>query len=197
MLILIDNGHGRETPGKRSPDGLLEEWRWTRQAATLLQEKLDSMLIPCIRLVAEEGDVPLKERVRRANAYGRDALLVSLHCNAAGMGASWMSAHGWSAYVAQNASTCSKDFASRLAYEARAMGLHVRQPLPQQPYWVQSLAICRDTVMPAVLTENMFMDNRDDCAWLLTPEGLATIATLHATAIRQMTSDKLQMANDK
>lgn len=26
MKILIDNGHGRETPGKRSPDGRLLEY---------------------------------------------------------------------------------------------------------------------------------------------------------------------------
>ena len=25
-VILIDNGHGQDTKGKRSPDGLLMEW---------------------------------------------------------------------------------------------------------------------------------------------------------------------------
>ena len=30
MKILIDNGHGRETAGKRSPDGRLLEWAYTR-----------------------------------------------------------------------------------------------------------------------------------------------------------------------
>ena len=33
MRILIDNGHGENTPGKRSPDGKLKEWAYTRDIA--------------------------------------------------------------------------------------------------------------------------------------------------------------------
>lgn len=33
MKILIDNGHGRETPGKRSPDGRLLEYAQNRLLA--------------------------------------------------------------------------------------------------------------------------------------------------------------------
>lgn len=33
MIVLIDNGHGVETPGKRSPDGRLREYAWTREVA--------------------------------------------------------------------------------------------------------------------------------------------------------------------
>lgn len=31
--ILIDNGHGIDTPGKRSPDGVLREYAWNRLIA--------------------------------------------------------------------------------------------------------------------------------------------------------------------
>ena len=48
------------------------------------------------RIVNEDTDVPLSERCRRANAIynetGKKAILVSIHCNAAGSGASWMNA---------------------------------------------------------------------------------------------------------
>ena len=30
MKILIDNGHGEDTPGKQSPDGRLAEWAYRR-----------------------------------------------------------------------------------------------------------------------------------------------------------------------
>ena len=30
MKILIDNGHGVDTPGKRSPNGVLREYAWNR-----------------------------------------------------------------------------------------------------------------------------------------------------------------------
>ena len=33
MKILIDNGHGVDTPGKRSPDGKLREYAWNRLIA--------------------------------------------------------------------------------------------------------------------------------------------------------------------
>lgn len=31
MKVLIDNGHGENTPGKRSPDGRLREWAYSRK----------------------------------------------------------------------------------------------------------------------------------------------------------------------
>ena len=33
MKILIDNGHGCNTPGKRSPDGRFREYAWAREIA--------------------------------------------------------------------------------------------------------------------------------------------------------------------
>lgn len=33
MKILIDNGHGENTPGKRSPDGVLREYAYAREIA--------------------------------------------------------------------------------------------------------------------------------------------------------------------
>ena len=33
MKILIDNGHGVDTAGKRSPDGSLREYKYTREIA--------------------------------------------------------------------------------------------------------------------------------------------------------------------
>ena len=29
-IVILDNGHGDETPGKCSPDFSLFEWRWNR-----------------------------------------------------------------------------------------------------------------------------------------------------------------------
>lgn len=33
MKVLIDNGHGANTPGKRSPDGRLREYAYAREIA--------------------------------------------------------------------------------------------------------------------------------------------------------------------
>ena len=43
MKILIDNGHGRETAGKRSPDGRLLEWSYNREIARQVVASLSSL----------------------------------------------------------------------------------------------------------------------------------------------------------
>lgn len=183
MAILIDNGHGAETPGKRSPDGRLLEWKWTRRLARMIVDDLAASGFDSRLLVPERADVPLRERCARANAAPGSNILVSIHANASGMG-EWRQARGWSVFVAPNASVASKRLASAMAAEAQAQGLNVRRPSPHQDYWTQNLAICRDTRCPAVLTENLFMDNREDLELMLSGEAMRKLAALHADAIR-------------
>lgn len=103
MKILIDNGHGENTPGKRSPDGTFREYAYTREIADEVVRELAKRGYVAERIVKENLDVPLAERARRVNEvcarYGaNNVLLVSIHCNAAGNG-EWMNARGWSAYT--------------------------------------------------------------------------------------------------
>lgn len=67
MKILIDNGHSNNTPGKRSPDGRLLEWAYTREIADRVAARLQSAGISSMRLVTEDTDISLEERVGRAN----------------------------------------------------------------------------------------------------------------------------------
>ena len=183
FTVLIDNGHGACTPGKRSPDGKIREYAYTRALAAMIKERLDKAPgISCGLLVPEEEDVSLRERVRRANDM-QPHLLVSLHINASGMGADWREARGWGAYVGPRANSGSLRAASALARAAEAAGLKVRRPAPGVDAWAQNLAICRDTVCSSVLTENLFMDNAEDCAFLLSPDGMRILAEVHAGAI--------------
>lgn len=111
---MLDNGHGAETPGKRSPDGRLMEWEYTRQLAAAIEARLLATGYNVRRIVEETADVPLRERCRRVNEVCRThphVLLVSLHCNAAGNGSQWCEARGWGAYVSLNASENSKRLA--------------------------------------------------------------------------------------
>lgn len=189
MIVLLDNGHGVNTPGKASPDGRLKEYQYTREIVSrihkqLIQEGIDSHI-----LVPEETDVSLKERVSRANnlyqKYDKQAILISVHCNAAGSGQKWENARGWSVFVAQNASNNSKKLANSLAEEASKCNLKMRYSTSKQLYWVQSLAICRDTNCPAVLTENLFQDNKDDVEFLLSESGKQIITKLHVEGIKK------------
>lgn len=40
MKILLDNGHGENTAGKRSPDGVLREYRYTRDITQGIEREL-------------------------------------------------------------------------------------------------------------------------------------------------------------
>lgn len=171
MKILIDNGHGKETPGKRSPDERLKEFAYTREIAERVVDGLQNEGIDAVRIVTEENDVTLSERVRRVNAFGKDTILISIHCNAMGSGADWMPAQGWSVFVGGNASMNSKRLARQLAQTAISKNVKVRRPSPQDLYWTANLYICQRTNCPAVLVENFFQDNRKDVDFLLSEEG--------------------------
>lgn len=187
MKVLIDNGHGENTPGKRSPDGRLREWAYTREIADMVVVGLRKLGIDAERIVKEDSDVPLSERCKRANAIyketGRKAILVSIHCNAAGSGAAWMNAKGWSVFVSNNASVNSKRLAICLGQAAEVQKVPIRRQTPKLLYWEQNLAMCRDTNCPAVLTENFFQDNREDVDYLLSGEGKKAVAQIHIDGI--------------
>lgn len=187
MKILIDNGHGENTPGKRSPDGRFREYLYAREIADMVVAGLRKCGIEAERIVKEDIDISLSERCKRANAIyketGKKAILVSIHCNAAGSGAVWMNAHGWSVFVSNNASANSKKLAECLAKAAKDIPVPIRVPSPRQMFWEQNLAMCRDTNCPAVLTENFFQDNKDDVDFLLSAEGKQAVAQIHIEGI--------------
>lgn len=187
MKVLIDNGHGENTPGKRSPDGRLREWSYTRKIADRVITELRTKGIDAERIVKEMVDIPLSVRCRRANTIyresGGNAILVSIHCNAAGVGSDWLPAHGWSVFISDNASTNSKKLATCLAEVAIQKEVFVRQPTPELLFWIQNLAICRDTNCPAILTENFFQDNKEDVEFLLSEEGMRMVTQIHVEGV--------------
>ena len=91
-IVLFDNGHGQETPGKRSPmwkDGRqLFEWEFNRDMVCRIILKCYHAGIRVVKLVPETSDVSLEERCKRANMwYDRcngNCVVVSIHANAGG-----------------------------------------------------------------------------------------------------------------
>lgn len=190
MKILIDNGHGENTPGKRSPDGLLREYAYVREIAEKIQKELSAKGYDVERIVRETIDVPLSERTRRVNEtcarYGSaNVILVSVHCNAAGNGG-WMNARGWSAYTSKG-STKADELASCLyasAAENLPAGMKIRSDWSDKdPDWEENFYILQKTKCPAVLTENLFQDNKEDVDFLLSDNGKQTIVKLHVEGI--------------
>ena len=188
MKILIDNGHGYNTPGKCSPDGRLREYKYTREVAAVVVSKLKALGYDAELVTPETYDVSLNTRVRRINEICRkvgakNVIVVSIHNNAAKGDGKWHDATGWSGWVAPNASTNSKRLAQALYAEAERRSLKGNRSVPPCKYLVGNFAIIRDTLCPAVLTENLFQDNREDVNFLLSDKGHEAIAQLHIKGV--------------
>ena len=185
--ILIDNGHGQGN-GNSSPDGTLLEWQWCRECAALVVAALKARGIDARLLTPELTDVPLPERVRRVNAWcakvGRDNVaVVSIHNNAAGVGKVWRDASGWLCFVDPSAGKGSRRLADLLSEEAMERGFKGNRR--QGPVVRKLLSITHNTQCAAVLTENLFQDNRKDCATLLSQEGMEKLVAVHVEAVRR------------
>lgn len=190
MIVLLDNGHGKDTRGKRSPlwpDGSqLLEWEFNRDIVCRLTEMLLRDGRSYEVLVPEMSDVPLSERCRRANEiYDREAgncILISVHGNAGG-------GTGWEAYTTRG-ETKADGLASLLYEEAEwefiRDGWRIRKDFADGDADKESdFYILRHTKAPAVLTENFFMDNERDCRLMLSAEGRERIARVHFNAIKR------------
>lgn len=183
MLILIDPGHGIDTPGKRSPDGRFLEYLWNRQIADLLIDRFMVMGIDASLVVTETNDISLSTRVQRVNKMcskigASNIILLSIHSNAAGDGSKWMSAQGWSCYTSKG-ETKSDVIAECLydAFEAEFADRKIRKDMSDGDRdWEENFYVLKKSKCPAVLLENFFYDNRDECAWLLKDETKERVA---------------------
>ena len=100
MTILLDPGHGSDTPGKRSPDGHFREYAYNRYLAIEIRNRLAALGLDTIIITPEQEDIPLLERCRRANSICKEigtnqVILLSIHINAARNGNKWINARGW------------------------------------------------------------------------------------------------------
>ena len=190
MKILIDNGHGIQTKGKRSPDGKLLEYAYTRELARQIVSILQSRGYDSELLVPEDDDIPLSERVRRTNAHCQalgksNVILISLHINAAGNGSKWMNATGWSCYTCKGQTQ--SDTLANCLYQAATknfLGKRIRTDYSDNdPDWEENFYILRHTQCPAVLTENFFMDSRSDLEYLQSRAGKQAVVDTHVEGI--------------
>ena len=190
MKILIDNGHGIQTKGKRSPDGKLLEYAYTREIARQIVTILRSRGYDSELLVLEDDDIPLSERVRRTNAHCQvlgksNVILISLHLNAAGDGTKWMNATGWSCYTCKGQTE--SDRLATCLYEAAIKnfpGRRIRKDYSDgDPDWEENFYILRHSLCPAVLTENFFMDSLYDRDFLLNEAGKRAIVDTHVNGL--------------
>ena len=168
---------------------MLREYLYAREISDDIVRELVKRGYDAERIVKENVDVSLSERARRVNEVcGKlgtsNVLLISVHCNAAGNG-DWLNARGWSAYTSKGQTKADKlaDCLYSVA-ESVFVGQRIRKDLSDgDPDWEENFYILNKTKCPAVLTENFFQDNKDDVAFLLSPEGKQQIVKVHVEGI--------------
>jgi N-acetylmuramoyl-L-alanine amidase len=196
-LWLFDNGHGGiidgvyQTQGKRSPvwpDGTqLFEGEFNRAIVKRLMTSCDLEGIDYVNLVPEELDISRPERIRRANeVYQRNkkCIYLSIHANAGG-------GRGWEVYTSLGETK--SDMIATVFFEMikKEFGqITMRSdfsdgdPDKEKPQF----DVLVHTLMPAILTENFFMDNFDECKnFLMSESGRDSIANAHFKAMKKIT----------
>lgn len=155
----IDNGHGKNTPGKRVPDDSMREWDFNYATAKHLNEELKYNNFKTIMVSDTSEDTPLKTRTNRVNNAKAD-IFVSIHANAY-LG-TWGDAHGIETFAYKSGTKGDK--LAKLVQEE----LIGATGLTNRGVKYNNLHITRESTMPAILCECGFMDNKNEAALLKT-----------------------------
>lgn len=154
-VVAIGAGHGKHTPGKRTPAGE-REWYFNDKVVRSAINYLSNYDVKIVRMDDPSGeyDVPLGERVRKANNAKAD-ILVSCHHNA--MTGRWHNGGGIETFTYLGSQPGSTALAKQVHPRVvSAMGLSDRGIKQANFYMV------RESHMPAILVEGGFMDSNRD-----------------------------------
>ncbi|WP_108671610.1 N-acetylmuramoyl-L-alanine amidase [Peribacillus acanthi] len=155
MKIVLDAGHGYETQGKRSPDGM-KEYEFNRKVALFGRDLLSQYEgVEVIFTHSDQDDVPLQTRTSKANSSQAD-LFISIHANAYGSGG-WSSAEGIETYVYTSQPKEAMSFAQKVH-----QNLIVATGLENRGIKTANFHVLRETHMTAILVECGFMTNKEE-----------------------------------
>ncbi|WP_308637730.1 N-acetylmuramoyl-L-alanine amidase family protein [Paenibacillus silvisoli] len=161
--VALDDGHGMETPGKRTPrfaDGsFMHENEFNRRVVELLAIELKRSGIQVLLVAPGDRDVPLSERTTAANMAGAD-LYLSVHANAYGDGSFNGTSGVETLYKPGNIS--SAQFAEILQRRLVKGTKQTDRGLKER----NDLHVLNATRMPAALVECGFMTNSPEATLL-------------------------------
>lgn len=198
MKVILDAGHGITTPGKGSPYALngvepglyIKEYQYCRWIVDAIARELKYRGVQVEKLVTDDRDVPLVERVSKANkiySKDKDSFLVSIHLNASGNGSKWMNASYWSAWtsIGQTRSDIIADYLITSAKSTFTGKRVAFQRSDGDDDFENNFYILRYTNCPSVLTENFFQDNIEDVKYLLSDKGMKAVVMAHVNGIME------------
>jgi N-acetylmuramoyl-L-alanine amidase len=209
LMVHLDNGHGKATPGKRSPSATtgkgygnytaqqltIYEYEYNRLVVKNVDEKLRKLGFKTFIVTPEvEGDIGLTSRATRSNnMVGKypnlKHIFISAHLNAAGDGKTWYTggnASYWCAYTSKGQTKGDK--LADCFYEAaeevlKPFNKKIKTDLSDGDKDVEeNFTVITRTNSPAVLVESLFMTNVDDVLFLKSDVGLNAVVDIYVKA---------------
>lgn len=171
MKITIDPGHGGSDPGAVA-NGLQE-----KVIVLNIAKKLKSILLNDYEYVnvqmTRESDVfvDLNKRADLANGWGAD-YFISIHINAGG-------GHGFESYIYNGSVSNNTINYQSIIHDEIVSQLRFYDRGKKRA----NFAVLRETNMPAILLENLFIDYKEDADWLKNDDNLKRLANAIAVGI--------------
>lgn len=162
--IGLDAGHGLNTPGKRTPDGI-REWSLNDKVRDKVVSYLKAYDVTIIHTDNDEGntDESLSSRINKYLNAGVDAF-VSIHHNA--YTGSWNNATGVEVYTDMNPTAKDSELAkciyNRLVKNTGLKGRGIKK---------EAFYVINQNRIPAVLVEGGFMDGTNDYKYITSDKG--------------------------
>lgn len=169
VKIFIDPGHGGSDTGAAG-NGLLEK-NLTLSISLKIRDLLGNYENVQIRMSRDDDStLSLNQRVEMANSWGAD-YFVSVHINASG-------GSGYEDYIYRSASSRSVQYQD-IMHEEIIQNIDLRDRGKKSA----NFHVVRETNMPAILTENGFIDNASDAAKLKQSSFIYDIAEGHVNGL--------------
>ena len=190
MKILIDNGLGFSRNGISSPDCKLIAGRYNREIARAVVAELIRLGYDAELLVPEPDDIPNDQRADRANKkaflYSRkETVLVSIQIAKDGNGNIWKDKSGWWVCIFpgyEEDCALAKSLLEAAKRHLIGMSVNHHDTADFPPVEVPQ-CLLKYTHIPAAVTFNLYLDNKEECAFLLSSAGRKAIIDLHVGGI--------------
>jgi N-acetylmuramoyl-L-alanine amidase len=187
MKLYLDPGHGGSDPGAQG-NGLREKditLDIALKIRTILTNGYENIEVRMSR--TNDSSKSLNQRTNEANSWGADYYL-SIHCNAYNG-----SATGYEDFIHINLSDSSTTAKYQDIIHAEVMKLNQLQDRGQKK---ANYHVLRESNMPALLSENGFIDNARDVALMKQSSWRQNVAQGHANGIAKAFSLKRKQDDD-
>lgn len=189
-LVILDAGHGIDTPGKRSPiwsdKSQLFEYKFNRNVVDKITTFLGDAGISYISIINTDKDTSLVDRCNSINnfydAYKNKYFiyLISVHGNAADNAPTASGIEVWTTKGITRSDKIADVFYNKL----KTLGWKMRSDtIDGDSDKEENFYILKNSNCPAILTENGFYTNEQECKKMMSSEIQSMIALCHANAV--------------